>query len=96
MIDEKKQAIENGLSAERLMNDPAFKKAVDSLKAALTDKWATSPIRDTEGQHELRLMVKLLDDLIGNLRVAMNEGTFAAEQVKIERTTVDKLRRALK
>jgi hypothetical protein len=40
-------------------------------------------------------MLKLLDDLVGNIKVAVINGQFATESLKIERTTAEKMRRAM-
>lgn len=77
--------IQAGSAAEQLLENAAFKTASASLKQAILDKWATSPIADIEGQHELRLMLKLYDDLLANLQVAVNNGKIALHNLKIER-----------
>lgn len=78
-----------------MLETEAFKRATDSLKQAIFDKWAHSPIADHEGQHELRLMLKLLDDLMGNLKVAVANGNFAEKDLEIKRTWVQNAKRAL-
>ena len=86
--------IRRGKQAEHLMELEAFKLATSSVRQAIMDKWASSPIRDTEGQHELRLMLKLLDDLMGNLKLAIDNGKFACNELEIERTLAEKAKRA--
>lgn len=75
--------IQRGLDAKRLMGDPALVRAFDDIRAAITDKWANSPIRDKDGQYELRLMMKLLGDLRANLEQAIADGHMAGEELKI-------------
>ncbi len=95
-MDNAQRAIMEGREANDLLESAAFKRATESLRQAIMDKWANSPIRDVEGQHELRLMVKLLDDLIGNLKQAVFDGTFTEKDLEIKRSAVDAIRRAAK
>jgi len=92
---DKKIEIQHGIEADQFLSSPTFIRAEASVRAAIVEKWATSPLRDIEGHHELRLMLKLLDDLIGNMKVAVINGQFATESLKIERTTAEKMRRAM-
>ena len=91
-MDKLRQDINRAAQAKELLEHPIFAGAVDAVRAAIVHQWATSPIRDTEGQHELRLMLKLLDDLMLNLKGAMNDGSLA--RVEIERQSkIDRMRR---
>jgi len=92
-MDKIEKEIRAGDEAETLMEMPAFKTATESLRQAILMRWAESPIRDKEGQHELRLMLKLLDDLLGNLRVAVSNGKFACNELEIKRTLTEKAKR---
>jgi len=79
-------------AAKQVLELPAFQDAVAAVRAAITHQWATSPIRDPEGQHELRLMLKLLDDLMANLKSALRDGHLA--RVEVERQSkLDRMRR---
>lgn len=71
-----------GLEAERFLNDKAFSRAMDNVRMGLIEKWASSPVDDHEGQHELRLMLKLLDDLVGNLKKEVSDGKYADATIK--------------
>jgi len=95
-MDKSQQTINEGAEAERLLENPAFERAVNSVRDAIVKTWAQTPIRDHEGQHELRLMHKLLDDLTGNLRVAIADGKFTENDLQIKRTALEKARKALK
>jgi hypothetical protein len=83
-----------GMDALRVWDDPAFVKARTSVREAIVQRWATSPVADLEGQHELRLMLKLLDDLEGNLKQAIATGRMA--DMEIERSAKEKLKRRIK
>jgi hypothetical protein len=91
-VDKLSQDINRETAAKAVLEMPAFQEAVANVRAAITTQWATSPIRDTEGQHELRLMLKLLDDLMLNLKSALNDGHIA--RIEIERQSkLDRMRR---
>ena len=44
--------------AQRLLNDPLIREALQTLEKDVAEAWATSAIRDKEGQNELLLMMK--------------------------------------
>lgn len=71
-----------GNNAERVLGDvsPYF----DLVEAAILDAWKKSPVADEKGQHELRLMIKLLGDLKANLKTAIDTGKLAKVQVERE------------
>ena len=75
------QDIDRGQKAARLLADAVFIEAFDAVKAAIHQKWEESPIRDTEGQHELRLMLKLLGDVRAYLETAVTDGKIAVDEV---------------
>lgn len=84
------QEASEGHRAEILMHDmqPYFNKVRDAIIA----KWEASPVADVEGQHELRLMRKLLADLEVNIKTVIDTGKLA--QVQIERESkLDKAKR---
>ena len=83
-----------GQDAQRVWDEPSFKKARESVREAILQRWATSPVADKEGQHELRLMLKLLDDLEGNLQRAIQDGKIA--QLEIERSAKERLKRRIR
>lgn len=74
---------EKGLEAQHLLNNPVYIEAVTALRTTLHMAWENAPIRDVEGQHELKLMLKLLNDLEANIKRVVNDGKIA--QIEIER-----------
>jgi hypothetical protein len=74
-----------GSKAQRLLEDEAFIQAFKDVKQAILDKWEAAPLRDREGAHELKLMLKLLADLKANLEMAVNNGKMAAAELKQSR-----------
>ena len=95
-MDQNQKTINEGLEAEQLLSNEAFKRATESVELAIHQTWANTPLRDHEGQRELRLMLKLLHDLTGNLRVAIANGKFAENELQIKRTSLEAIRRATK
>lgn len=73
---------DRGAKAERLLNDPTLSEAFDLVRVAIVDQWAACPIRDKDGAHELKLMLKLLGDVRANLERAIADGKLAAVELE--------------
>ncbi len=76
--------IKRGDEAEMLLASPAFQSAIYRVRSGIHERFAASPVSDIEGQHELRLMLKVLDDIEGNLQIDVNGGKLAKEQMRQE------------
>lgn len=74
------QEIERGFQADKWLETPLYQEAVESVRNAILQSWAASPIRDKEGQHELRLMLKALDDVVGYVKETAQTGKLARIQ----------------
>lgn len=72
--------IERGRIAAGLLDNEIYKESVEKVRTAIIDTWASSPIRDTEGQHELRLMLKCLNDIQNHIKQVMETGKMAKIQ----------------
>ena len=72
-----KEEVAKGHRASDLLENPIYIEAMESLKLAVHTKWAECPIRDVEGQHELKLMLKLIGDLEGNIKRFVQDGKLA-------------------
>lgn len=85
--------IAEGNKAEFILSDisPYF----DMVEAAILENWKSSPVADKEGQHELRLMIKLLGDLKANLQTAVETGKLAKIQLERE-TFMDKAKNVVR
>jgi hypothetical protein len=70
--------IQRGRHAEQLLNDELLKEAFDTVEDAILEKWRQSPVRDLDGQHELRLLLKAVMDVKGYIVEVMNTGKLAA------------------
>ena len=71
-----------GLKAKVLWENADFQRALDKVRTGIFERWAESPVGDASGQHELRLMLKLLEDVEGNIRKEMTDGQFADRIIK--------------
>ena len=87
--------VATGSRAEQLIKSDIYQAAVGGVRKAIMDSWANSPIRDAEGQHELRLMLKLLDDLEGHIISMVNTGKLAQKQIEHENKLKEMAKRAL-
>lgn len=74
--------LRKGIEAETLLNSEAYSRARMRVRQGIHEKWAASPVSDIEGQHKLRLLLKALDDIEGNLVEEMQTGQLAREQLK--------------
>jgi hypothetical protein len=74
--------LERGQRAQAVLNNPAFTDAFQMVEKAIYEAWSAAPIRDHEGQHELKLQLKLLSDVRANLERALADGKLAAEELK--------------
>ena len=71
-------SIDRAIRAERLLNDEDLKQAFSDVKKAIHDQWEKAPLRDEQGAHELKLMLKLLSDVRANLVRAVADGKLEA------------------
>jgi hypothetical protein len=58
-----------------------LQEAFGSVEQAIHEKWADCPMRDREGAHELKLMLKLLGDVRAVLEAAVSDGKIAAQRL---------------
>ncbi len=75
--------LDRALLAKQLVENPIYIEAMNALRDGIIAQWENCPIRDTEGQHELKLMLKLLNDLQLNISRVIDTGKLA--EIEIER-----------
>jgi hypothetical protein len=98
LLDEftlRKQA-EQGSKAKTVLDSEPFQNAYNAVRAAILESWEKCPIRDKDGAHELKLMLKVHTDILGHLKKAVEDGKFAAEELKRDRTFTQKLAERLR
>jgi hypothetical protein len=76
------EEIDRGQRAAKILTEPMFQEAFDSVEQAIHEQWAQSPIRDYDGQLKLRLMLKLLGDLRAVLESAVSDGKVATQRLE--------------
>lgn len=77
-----KQELDRGAKAEKLLADELFIEAFDLVAKAIHERWESCPLRDREGAHELKLQLKLLNDVRANLEQAVADGKLAAAELR--------------
>lgn len=82
---ELEQEYSRGQKAKEILENEIYKDAFLMMREGIIKAWEDSPVRDTEGQHELKLMVKLLNDLQKNFEDVMNTGKLAKIQIDREK-----------
>ena len=70
-----------GAHASALLESDTYKDAFRKVREGIHIRWAGSPVADKDGQHELRIMLKLLDDLEANIKEIAVTGKLAAIQL---------------
>lgn len=81
--------VTRGEHAERLLNDEVLQDAFTQVRDGIIHAFENSPVRDIEGQHELRIMLKLLDNVKGNIEQVIANG-------KLEKTKLEKAKEVVK
>lgn len=74
-----------GNEAQSLLDSPAYQRAVERMRVNIHEQWAASPVADHEGQHELRLMLKLLDAMEQHIRTEADTAKLAKQQIDQKR-----------
>lgn len=87
---------EEGMKAQTVLDSEAFQAASKAVRDAIIEAWENCPVRDQEGAHELKLMLKLHKDLIGHLQKAVTDGKFAAEELKKDKTISQRIAERLR
>lgn len=87
--------LRRGEQARQVIENEIYVEAWQSVRDGIIQAWESAPIRDQDGQHELKLMLKLLTDVRRNIETAMTTGKLAAIQIEREnlfRRAVNKIK----
>jgi hypothetical protein len=79
------EALDRATKAKALLDDPDLQSAFDDVRQAIFKAIEGCPLRDQEGLHEYRLMLKLLNDLRANLEQRVRDGKIVAFRLKEEK-----------
>jgi hypothetical protein len=71
------EEIRRARDADRILNDPLFKSAFSDIESALVDSLRRIPIGDRDGQHEVVLMIQLLNRIKSNFTELIQTGKMA-------------------
>jgi uncharacterized protein YcaQ len=80
---------QRGQRAKELLENDIFKESIVGLRQGILDKWRECPVRDIEGQHQLKLMDKLLGDIEGYIKIIAETGKMAEIQLEQERKVAE-------
>jgi len=78
------QQAQRGLEASQVLDNPAYKAAMEALRAEVIDAWKKCPVRDKEGQVLLLQLAKLTDKFEGVLSGMVEGGKFASRQLELD------------
>lgn len=94
--DKLHQDRQRGFAAKTVLDSQAFQDAYKAVRDAIVDAWDQCPIRDREGAHELKLMLKIHKDIEGHLRKAVENGEFAAKELARDKTLPQRIAERLR
>jgi len=77
--------LRRGEQARQLLANELYVETFALVRQGIIDKWIGAPIRDIEGQHELKLMLKLLDDVTGHIKQTLDTGKMAQIQIQSDK-----------
>ena len=83
---------ERGYQAQLLLDNPIYQESIQAVREAIFASWAASPVRDVDGQHELKLMLKLLGDLTANIKMVAETGKLAKIEIERQKTLLQKVK----
>lgn len=77
------QKIAHGNEARAVLNNPAFKDAMQKMKQEVIDRWAACPARDTEGREWLWQHYQVALKFEETLVEALNTGKLALQEKEL-------------
>jgi hypothetical protein len=78
------QTAQKGFEAAQVLDNPAYRAAMDALRAEVIEAWKKCPVRDKEGQVLLLQLAKLTDKFESVLTGMVEGGKFAARQLELD------------
>lgn len=89
------EQVRSGDDARAVLENPAFAQAFADIKQECIDLWKQAPARDLTGKEHLWNLLKLTEKLEAALRTTLDTGTLAREQLRHERTMLERARGAV-
>ena len=90
------QEASDGARAEALLRNETFQKALADVRQGIIAAWEKAPVRDHEGQQQLKLMLKLLNDVEANIKTVVQTGQLASLQISQEAEKESRIRKFMR
>lgn len=87
------EEVQRGHAARGWLENPIYKEAVERVRAVIVERWQDAPIRDKEGQHELKVMLHVLDQVVKHVETVAQTGDLAAKQLEAQLEQERRLKR---
>lgn len=81
MTDKLRRQKARGDQAKRLLENPLFIEAFDTLETTVLEGWKNSDAQDQEGRHNAYLMWRLLQNLRHQFKLAAATGRVAEKEL---------------
>lgn len=78
------QTLQRGVDAAQVLDNAAYKAAMDSLKAQVVQQWKDCPVRDREGALLLLQLAKLADKFEAILSGMVEAGKYAQHKINVD------------
>lgn len=85
-----------GARARAIFEDSFVQEAFQAVENGILEAWKKSPVRDLEGQTNLRLLYKVFHDFKSYFADAITTGKMANVQLNHERTLKERTRDAIR
>ncbi|MFL9934233.1 hypothetical protein P0D88_34800 [Paraburkholderia sp. RL18-103-BIB-C] len=82
----KEQEVERGRQAAAILENPAFREAVEALEKTYTDDWRNTPAPDAQGRERLYVALQVSRDFSAQLVSMIATGKISAQQLAKLRT----------
>lgn len=74
-----------GADSQIVLDNPAYKLAMETLESAVIQQWKECPVRDREGQMLLLQLAKLVDKFDGILRGLVETGKMSQHKIDLDK-----------
>lgn len=79
-----RQEVNQGRNASEVLDNPAFKEAMQLLREGVVTQWKDCPIRDKEGQLLLLQLAKITDKFESILSGLIERGKLAQHRIELD------------
>lgn len=83
-MDNLHKAVLQGREASTVLDNEAYKRAMEQLRSQVIEAWKAAPVRDTEGQKLLLQLVKLCDKFENILGGMVENAKFAQHKIDLD------------